>query len=202
MKEKIKLTTIKKENYGLLEKSVLDNIVTIGMDAFGFGMTEKEILEHIYPTDKLYLAFCGEEIVGFATLTLKEYTADLTGAAVKTRFQRNGIYKALCSERVQDGLDYGDDYFELRTQNPNIELTVRKVFDEFVARPDNNIQSYEIERELKKELYGRMLTATKPLSGVKTIDEMYNELNYEKGDAYRLRIKTNKPYTFYNCCEW
>ena len=52
------------------------------------GMSRKEILEHIFPTDRLLLAYCGSYIVGCATDSLRdEFVVYLSGTATHEDIQ-------------------------------------------------------------------------------------------------------------------
>ena len=152
-----------------------------------FGISEQEILDHVYPSDRLFLAYIDGSIVGFATATLRDQYLDFTGAAVKEDFQGLGIHSSFTQRRLNFALDNDFFCFELRTQNPKIELSVRQNLESLVKI--GIIDEFSISRELVKSLYGRMLTAIKPFSGVEEIDVLYENLDYESGDAYRMKFK-------------
>ncbi len=175
-----------KSRFDLLQGPLLEGIVEVGLDAFGEGMTREEILEHLFPTDRIYVAYTGGRVLGFATAKLKEDSVDLVGVAVQEEQQGNGLYSELCLRRVNLGLDRGRKAVELRTQNPKIELGVCRCLDGLTRI--GIIPGYDVEREVIEGMYGRMLTSRRPFSGVDQIDRLYDVLDYARGDTFSFRF--------------
>ena len=180
------MISISRCNYDILSPQVIDGIVQVGMAAFGLGMLKQEILDHIFPTDKLYLSFKGSTISGFATAKLKAESVDLVGAAVHPDLQRRGTYLEFGLRRILFAYNAGRHTLELRIQNPRIEAGMKSCLE--VLMNQGIVRGYKVERELRSGLYGRMLTAQRPLSGKKEIDQLYDALDYEKGDAFAFRF--------------
>jgi len=181
-----KYIELPKAKYHLLEGPLEEGIVQVGLDAFGQGMTRKEILEHILPTDMLHIAYNKQGIVGFATAMLKKDAIDLVGAAVKKKVQGSGVYSCFSLRRINFGINRGRKKVVLRTQNPKVELGVRVCLDSLVKV--GLISGYNVNRELRPNLYGRILTAAQPYCGIEEIDSLYAPLRYQRGDAYALEF--------------
>ena len=181
-----KYIELPKAKYGLLLGPLEEGIVQVGLDAFGAGMTKEEILEHILPTDLLQIAYNKQGITGFATALFKKETIDLVGAAVKREAQGSGIYSHFSLRRINFGLNRGRNKVQLRTQNPKVELGVRLCLDSLVEV--GLISDYQVNRELRRGLYGRMLTAVQPSCGIERIDSTYASLQYQRGDAFALEF--------------
>jgi hypothetical protein len=161
----------------------INDLVEIAMDAFGPGMTVGEVLEHVYPTDKLYIAQVGGKSVGFATLKLEEDSGDLAGTAIRPGFQGNGLYSEFCRRRVTDARTAGKNSITLRTQNPKVELGVKRTLEKMYKT------EVVPQRGIRPMLYGRKLTEERPFSGVEAIDKDFSRLDYERGDGFALEFK-------------
>lgn len=181
-----KYIELPKAKYHLLEGPLEDGIVQVGLEAFGAGMTKEEIMEHILPTDLLQVAYNQQGIAGFATALLKKDAIDLVGAAVREEAQGSGIYSYFSLRRINFGFNRGRNKVQLRTQNPKVELGVRLCLDSLVRV--GLISGYSVDRELRPNLYGRMLTSLQPLCGIKEIDSTYASLQYHRGDAFALEF--------------
>lgn len=181
-----KYIELPRERYNLLAGRLEEGIIQVGLTAFGPGMSKAEIMEHILPTDMLYLAFRGPEIIGFATAMVRSDALDLVGAAVKKQVQGSGVYSNFSLRRINFGMNQGKDNLTLRTQNPKVELGVRLCLDSLVNV--GLISGYSMTRDLREGLYGRIITSSPPYSGVDEIDSIYQLLNYQQGDAFALRF--------------
>ncbi len=169
-------------SFASLPKKVMDGIVTVGLDAFGPGMTAAEIMAHVLPSDRLFLGYDNNEIMGFATARLTKSVLDLVGSAVVKKYQGNGLYKEFVVRRVAFGLEQGSDAVTVRTQNPRIEMGLQKGLEELVNL--GLISGYRQEQHIVYRLYGRKLTEEMPKSGLPDVDGKYNALNYSRGDAF------------------
>ncbi len=175
-----------KGQFGLLTKPILTGIVETALDAFGSGMDEKEVLEHIYPADRLYLAHESGVVVGFATAKLKQDAVYLAGAGVREDAQGNGIHQSFTQRRINFGLEHKKSKVEFRTQNPKIELSVRKSLDGLVRV--GLISGFSLKRELLHRVYGRMLTEMRPFCDVEEIDGAFDVLDYDVGDTFYIKV--------------
>ena len=182
----ITIVEIPQEKYGLLTRETVNEIVGVALSAFGSGMTGREVTDHVFPTDRAYLAYTQEGLVGFATAEIRDKSVYLAGAAIKSTHQGTGVYKEFALRRVNLALDLGKEMVETRTQNPRIECGIRACLERF--RGIGVIKSFSIERETCPGIYGRMLTAERPFSDVEEVNQFYATLDYERGDAYLLRF--------------
>ncbi|MBI1969035.1 hypothetical protein HYS49_03935 [Candidatus Woesearchaeota archaeon] len=185
-KQDYRYLELPKVKYSLLAGPLEEGLIEVGLDAFGPGMTREEIMEHILPTDSVYIAYTEREIVGFATAMLKNDAVDLVGAAIKEKAQQAGIYSYFTLRRINLGISRGRTKVKLRTHNPKVELGVRSCLDSLITV--GFLAAYAVQREKKPGLYGRMLTAAQPYSGKENIDTLYTELCYPQGDAFALQF--------------
>jgi GNAT superfamily N-acetyltransferase len=171
----------------------LQGIIDTGMEAFGHGMTHTEIIDHVSPASRIYVAVSGyhesideitepSQILGFGLVEGKSDEAYLSGAAVRPSAQKKGIYSDLLNERVSEILAEGIGRISTRTQNPIVfQLTESAI--------KGRIQDYDTDFTLIEGVYGRQLNSSRPLSGDRTIDERFSGLDYEKGDAYYITFR-------------
>ncbi len=197
---KIQFSEIRKEEYKQIPRETIEGIIAVAMDAFGEGMTRKEVMEHIEPTDRIYLAASKNAIAGFATVTIKSDVVDLTGAAVRKDYQTNGIYYNFARSRIILANAHGINCIDFRTQNPNVEKTVLKAVNDMTAAENQNSHSakqgeycgFNVHRGIVRGLYGRMLTSERPFCGEENIDKKYDLLNYERGDGFTFTIELQR----------
>lgn len=176
--------------YGSLPKKVMDGIVSVGLDAFGAGMTRREILEHVLPSDRLFLGYEDHEILGFATAKVGDVVIDLVGSAVAKRYQGNGLYKEFVVRRIAYGIEQEKSVITVRTQNPKIEMGLCKGLEELVIL--GLISGYHQEQTISRGLYGRKLTDDTPKCGIARIDAKYEMLDYNAGDAFAFNFNLER----------
>ena len=175
-------------NYKTLNDRIKEDIVTVGQSAFGVEMTSEEIVDHILPTDRLYLGFTSEgKVSGFATAIIKDQSIYLSGAAVDPQYQQDGLYREFSSRRINLALQQQKYSVELRTQNPIIEATVSQILE--TLSTGGIIGGYSVKRERQLGTYGRMLTSAKPFSQNLELNTVYSQLDYLKGDSFLLEFK-------------
>ena len=186
----VRIIEISSDSYKNLGKGIVDGIVNVAIDAFGPGMSRGEVLDHILPTDRLYvtLNFMGG-VEGFATATFKRDSVDLVGAAVRKSSQGKGLYSDFSERRINLALHEGYDKVTLRTQNPKVELGMRGTLERLVQA--GVISSYDSKRKIIHGMYGRMLTKEKPFTGF-GIDKLYEDLDYDKGDTFSFEFQLKK----------
>lgn len=198
---KISIKKFSKEKYDSINDEILNGAVKAAKEGFGGDMTREEVLEHILPTDLTCIAFVDDKVVGFGSLKYEENCTTLSGAVVSEKYQGEGIYKFLTNERIKECLKYGPSskieeeslkQIKTRTQNPKIEIGIKKILKTFEKR--NKISDFTFSRELKKSEYGRMLTEERPLSRNEELNKIYNELCYERGDAFLLTFNINRSF--------
>jgi GNAT superfamily N-acetyltransferase len=181
------IINIHSDNYKNLDKEVLGGIVRVGQRAFGESMDGNEILEHILPTDRLYLARENNILQGFATANINLESIHLEGTAVDPEYQGRGLYRKFTCEIIDLALDQSKQAITMRTQNPKIELGVRRTISDYIRQ--GLIQAYDVDRNIQKAAYGRILTSKKPLSSSFLMNARYKVLNYERGDAFELKFR-------------
>lgn len=172
---------------------VLDGIFTTAFDAFGPGITREEVLAHIRPANRLYVAYGMGTVVGFATAK-RDYNPqriDFVGAAVRPCAERNGIYKQFCTSRINFTLESAMNCFTLRTQNPKILAGIERSLQELTDV--GFLSGFKMRPERRTGLYGRMLTQERPLSGVARIDSIFADLDYAAGDALEFTVTLRDP---------
>lgn len=182
-----KFIELPKQNYNLLNGSLIEGIIETGRDAFGPSMSAEEIKDHIYPTDHLYLAYKQNRIVGFATAIVKETYIDLVGAAIREEAQGSSIYSDFVLKRINLALTKEKNAIQLRTQNPRVYLGVQRCLESITNI--GLITSFSTQQELRQGLYGRMLTDKQPYSNDTGIDKLFSILNYQRGDAFQIDIQ-------------
>ncbi len=165
--------------------SIKKGIITVGINAFGKGMTAEEIEQHVLPMDALYIAY-EKEIVGFASAKINEHDIYLAGSAVHKECQRKHIYDHFVARRIELVLQMQKSMMTLRTQNPVVDYGVQRCLDGMVRV--GAIAGYTFRREHKEGVYGRSLTDTIPMCRKSEINEAYEKLNYQRGDAYFLEF--------------
>lgn len=79
---------------------------------------------------------------------------------------------------------------ETCTQNPNIERSLQKILATLVSQ--GKISAYQLSRQKIEGLYGRMLTKKQPKCADIELNNIYASLNYQKGDAYCLKISLER----------
>ncbi|MBI2102700.1 hypothetical protein HYT55_02585 [Candidatus Woesearchaeota archaeon] len=153
-------------------------------------MTPQEVLDHLLPNEVLFVLLDEQRRGrGFAGLERRTYYTDLTGAVLGKEEQRRGLYRALTRERIEYSLAFAGHTFKTRTQNPRVEAGICSVLEEITEenrRGHRPLQSLMVTRESKPGLYGRMLTAKRPLSSNEKLNAHYEQLCYERGDAFEL----------------
>lgn len=182
-----KFVELPKQNYNLLNGSLIEGIIETGRDAFGPSMSTEEIKDHIYPTDHLYLAYKQNRIVGFATAIVKEDYIDLVGAAIREEAQGSSIYSDFVLKRINLALNEKKNAIQLRTQNPRVYLGVQRCLESISNL--GLIEGYQIQQELRQELYSRMLTDKQPYCNIAEIDALFSTLNYQRGDAFQIDVQ-------------
>ena len=192
--KKTTIIEINKHEYADKLLDLVDTIVALGIDIFGKGMSKKEVLDQLVPTDRVYIVVSGEdkeesntqELVGFASATLNDYSLYLAAAVIKSEYRGREIYLEFNMRRVMFCLENNKATLTTFTQNPLVEEGIKKTLDQLIA--SNTILAYTIKREIKKGLYERMLTRTRPLSRSQETNSTYSRLNYQRGDAFSLEF--------------
>jgi hypothetical protein len=179
-----------------LNTKQIEEIVEVGLEAFGEGMTREEILEHALQADKLYLLE-DDKVRGFSGLEFRDEGPYLSGSALAVCARGAGKYTELTTRRIQDAISAGHKLISTRTQNPKVEMGFRKSLQALVVR--GVIDEFEITRVHQKDIYGRMLTAERPRSRDIEINAHYDALDYERGDAFFLEAKVTY---FTPCGDW
>lgn len=172
----------------VLQQKQKNEIVEVGLDAFGQEMTDREILDHVLPMHRAYLAYVGAQknVMGFATAQLDPTSVDFS-IAVHTKAQQNGIYGDLLIRISDLALNTQRQMLTFRTQNPVILKGLRGSLDRLVNI--GRIQGYDEQRTFLPNHYGRMLTKHQPVTNISAIDRLFESFDYKSGDAYSFRVE-------------
>lgn len=180
-------------HYTQLDPSILQGILSC-VPSSGMRTTEADTLRHIkgdivivYIDDKSQkvFAFSGTAL-GTPNELLKSsdisdvYGCYLAGATVSKDKQGTGFYKKMNERRIGVALERKLELVFTRTQNPRVQSGIQAVLDRM--REKGLITGYKLERILAPGCYSCMLTEEKP----KDDKVSFDELDYEKGDAYVL----------------
>ena len=96
-----------------------------------------------------------------------------------------GVFTALSSRRMREVTGKKISAIFVRTQNPHVETRLVESLKE--AKRRGWIKAYKLHaRKLLKGVYGQPITAEIPRSKNARVQERYNKLSYEQGDAYLL----------------
>lgn len=181
------------DNYTQLDASIVQGIVRC-VSSSGMRTTEEDILNHIqgdvitvYTDDQSREVFAfsstafgtPNELLGSSEIS-DTYGCYLVGATVSKDKQGIGLYKKMNERRIGFAVDRELDLVFTRTQNPRVQSAIQGVLNGMQER--GVIAGYTLERILVPGHYGKMLTEEKPQDDKLSFDE----LDYEKGDAYLL----------------
>ncbi len=167
-----------------LDSSQLKKLTEVAVHAFGSNMTMDEVAEHVLPVDALYIAEFEGVVCGFGSLNIFEDHSYLAGTVIDPREQKKGVYSRLAQVRILDTLAEGVRRVDTRTQNPIIEYSIMRSLE--LLRAGKHIEGFDVERLHVPGVYGRMLTEERPFSKDSELNEIYNQLSYESGDAFKL----------------
>ena len=119
-------------------------------------------------------------------------SAYLMNAFVKKKHQGKGIYEQLNTVRIGMLIEEGWPSFRTETQNPRVELGIRKVLEDM--KKSGVIRDFTLTRTQSVTRTGRPVTIEKPGSaGVNEIDSEYKKLHYEQGEMYILLFTITYP---------
>ena len=102
----------------------------------------------------------------------------LAAAAIRLEAQGSGVYSLFNEARIKFGLDHGVRKIFTRTQNPRVQEGVTKSIEKMIE--DGDISDFSLSRVIREGIYGRMLTAEKPVAK----DLAFNDLDFDRGDAF------------------
>lgn len=192
-----------------LEKEVINQLVSeltyVATDAFGKPRPKEDVENHVIPVSTLLIVKRENKTIGFSTSNvyhLGEFALIYgAGTCVLKSEQGNGIYPILIEERLKTELEKvnaDDFYFSVRTQNPIIYSSIKKVkrIDEIypypetkipkdilgVAKKTSRILRCEVNSNLVVEnAYDKCLYETVPRCRDEKINNMFDSLlNYER----------------------
>jgi hypothetical protein len=184
----MKIKQYPKNKIEALNEGIIEQIIEVAKDSFGKSMGGEEIIEHVLPTDHLYLAFDSNNgLIGFCTDVYRDGATYFAGAAVKNNCQGNGVYQKLLSSRLNNLVQRRERMLEFCTQNPKVEKGICMALEREIDL--GNLVNYNLERKIEKRLYGRMLTEKRLFSGNLKIDKIFAKLNLEIGDGFSYKIE-------------
>jgi hypothetical protein len=203
-----------------LERRVIDRLVSeltyVATDAFGKPRPREDVENHVIPVSTLLIAKRKNKAIGFSTSNVY-HLGDFAliygaGTCVLKSEQGNGIYPMLNEERLKAELEKikaDDFYFSVRTQNPIIYSSIKKVerIDKLypdpetkvpknilvVAKKTSRILGCEVKDNLVVEnAYDSCLYGKIPRCRDEKINNMFDSLlNYER-DALLIVAKILK----------
>lgn len=177
-----------------LENIIVRGITACVQSAFEGGVTQEDTLHHMQgDVITVDIDRRSQDVLAFSSTSFctpnQEFKTDnmsdepgcyLAGATVRKEVQGSGLYKKMNETRIGFALDRKLKLVFTRTQNPRVQSGIETVLTEM--KEQGKIADFELERILIPGCYGQMLTKTKPTDAKVSFDE----LNYEKGDAYVL----------------
>lgn len=169
-----------------INKSEIKDVMRVAKNAFTQTTSERWITSLLTANNLLLSAYRKdtEAKVGFAASEYQSDECHLVTAFIARSEQNQGIYYMFNKLRILDGLDEGFSIFTVTTQNPNVERGISRAMQYFVDQ--GNLSSYSLTRELKRRTLPKMLTPHVPKCPDESINSNYLQLNYKKGDAFRL----------------
>ncbi len=171
-------------------------------DTSGFTPTDEDVLKHLRG-DVLTLCFKNNNLVGFNSVEYKspyeiwngliknhkfisETGVYFAGAFIDGAVQKSGFYQQMTKHRILRGIEKGLKIIFTETQNPNIEVGIKKTLESMMSNAE--ITDYTMDdRIFFAGLYGRCMYKEIP----KNSKVSFNELNYSNGDAYGLVFHIN-----------
>lgn len=169
-----------------LNPSVIRTLINLARDGFGKFVSDQEVMDHVIKRDLLFVALKDKVEVGFSSLTYGKNEMQLGGAVIKKEEQKNGLYTLLTDVRVNIALQNTISKITTTTQNPRVEEGIIGVLNNLKLQ--KRILSYDFNREHLLGTYGRMLTYEIPKSPNEGLNKIYSQLNYDKGDAFKLSV--------------
>ena len=191
-------------DYSELPSGVVDKLRICIASAFGGTITEEDASNHISGDQLLVLskvdvdevpsilAFSSTSMVSPREQFLDDSFTDLVGcyfagAAIAREFQSNGFYHELNKRRVLFAIQQQASFIFTRTQNPRVHESISKALE--VMSSERLIGLAGMTRVIKEGVYGRMLTAEKPVAR----EVNYDDLDQENGDAAIITWTVGQP---------
>ncbi len=177
---------------------LVDDICTVVCSAFDKPDFDPDDIKAHINGDVVMVAYAGEKPLAFHTMQFgspRDLLRDpslpdrdgcyFAATAVAKEAQGQGIFRQINQRRFQIILDRGIDLVFARTQNPLVETGITHHLRRLEQQ--GSIQSFTQERRLLAGHYGQMLSAERPpRSADVPIQDAYDQLVPEKGDAYAL----------------
>lgn len=182
--------------------SFAEGVYTCVKSAFGQpNFDKKDAMDHA-KGDYVILALNNrKEVVGFSTINRNTHPRHMfdvsslptkprvyfAGAAIAREAQRQGLYDKMNRERMNILMDEHQlEGFFTRTQNPLVETGLTHMLEDL--KRQGRISDFSLERiKMPKAYRAGMLTGEKPPRSKDTsIQEAYDRLKIEEGDAYVL----------------
>jgi hypothetical protein len=108
---------------------------------------------------------------------------------VREESREKGVYRALNRERITDVIHGRAVHIRITTQNPLVDLSLRRTLDAWVQKKQSPITAYAIAYEPMVHSGRKPVAAIpQPRSGVAEIDERYRTLDYENGEMFALTV--------------
>lgn len=175
----------------------------IGCVRAAFGETPADTAEHIQG-DRILLRHEHGEVSGFTSTVFgsahevlndprfsKMPGAYFAAAAISNEHQGKGVYRQLNERRFAYAFEQRLPTIYTRTQNPIVEASLVRGLQE--AKRQKKITNFSLERMICPKQYGKMLTTEQPRTKDRSLQAIYDQLDYASGDAYALIFHLEYP---------
>lgn len=155
------------------------------------GFDQEDILNHL-GGDLVILGLSQDKVASYASTNFNRSPRIIFGegypeadgsyfaaGAVARAFQHRGVYGQLNMLRVRQAVERGQRLIFTRTQNPFVEAGIQHALTSFGVTP-------QVERHYVAGCYGQMLTASRPVHRDPQLNQHYDRLDYDAGDAFVL----------------
>lgn len=206
------LSRLVEERFGSLEEFTQE-VADLTNKGFGVGTTVEDVKNHVFPVDRLYLAFEDSKLMAFASFDHHHFVGKrvlyLSGIIVDPECQKQGVFTYINRTEIEAN---GQDYLVMRTQNPVIYGATKRHLTETLYPNGENatdealliaaataihynypllqLQDY-FDHLVVRGAYGTSFYDSIPFDrdGTSVFDNL--KLDYQKGDAVVLVGKVN-----------
>lgn len=112
------LSKLVEERFGSLD-AFTQEVADLTNKGFGIGTTVEDVKNHVFPLNRLYLAFEDDTLVAFASFDHHRFAGKdilyLSGIIVDPECQKQGVFTHINKTEIEAS---NPDYLVMRTQNP------------------------------------------------------------------------------------
>lgn len=206
------LSSLVAERFGSLD-AFTQEVADLTNKGFGIGTTVEDVKNHVFPVDRLYLAFEDSKLVAFASFDhhcfFDKKILYLSGIIVDPECQKQGVFTHINKTEIEAS---NPDYLVMRTQNPVVYGATKRHLTETLYPNGENatdealliaaataihynyprlqLQDY-FDHLVVRGAYGTSFYDSIPFDrdGTSVFDNL--KLDYQKGDAVVLVGKVN-----------